>query len=69
LHIQAEAAGSMSAANQLPASRDGGDGVVLLEADDEWRLQYRYMQTEATAEFTPAADRGHLGNAVHRGHG
>jgi hypothetical protein len=35
--------------------RDGSDGVVLLEANDEWLLQYRYMQTEATAEKNPPA--------------
>jgi putative transposase len=28
-------------------------GAVLLEANDEWQLQHRYMQTEATAELTP----------------
>ena len=28
-------------------------GAVLLEANDEWQLQYRYMQTEAMAELTP----------------
>ena len=28
-------------------------GAVLLEANDEWQLQHRYMQTEAMAEFTP----------------
>jgi hypothetical protein len=27
---------------------------VLLEANDEWQLQHRYMQTEAMAELTPA---------------
>jgi len=26
---------------------------VLLEANDEWRLQHRYMQTAAMAELTP----------------
>uniref|UniRef100_UPI0038B2794B transposase n=1 Tax=Belnapia arida TaxID=2804533 RepID=UPI0038B2794B len=31
-------------------------GAVLLEADDEWQLQHRYMGTEAMAEIlTPAA--------------
>jgi putative transposase len=25
---------------------------VLLEANDEWQLQHRYMQTEAMAELT-----------------
>jgi putative transposase len=29
-------------------------GAVLLEANDEWQLQHRYMQTEAMAELTPA---------------
>jgi len=28
-------------------------GAVLLEANDEWQLQYRDMQTEAMAELTP----------------
>jgi putative transposase len=28
-------------------------GAVLLEANDEWQLQYRYMQTEAMADLTP----------------
>ena len=32
-------------------------GAVLLEANDEWQLQHRYMQTEVMAELTPAADR------------
>jgi hypothetical protein len=27
---------------------------VLLELNDEWQLQHRYMQTEAMAELTPA---------------
>jgi hypothetical protein len=26
---------------------------VLLEANDEWQLQHRYMQTEAMTELTP----------------
>jgi hypothetical protein len=26
---------------------------VLLEANDEWALQHRYMQIEAMAELTP----------------
>jgi putative transposase len=26
---------------------------VLLEANDEWQTQNRYMQTEPTAEFVP----------------
>jgi len=28
-------------------------GAVPLEANDEWQLQHRYMQTEAMAELTP----------------
>ncbi len=28
-------------------------GAVLLEANEEWQLQHRYMQTEAMAKFTP----------------
>jgi transposase-like protein len=28
-------------------------GAVLLEANDEWQLQHRYMQLEAMAEVTP----------------
>ena len=28
-------------------------GAVLLEANDEWQLQHRYMHTEAMAELTP----------------
>jgi len=27
--------------------------AVLLEANDEWQTQHRYMQTEAMAELTP----------------
>ena len=27
-------------------------GAVLLEANDEWQLQNRYMQTEAMAELS-----------------
>ena len=30
-------------------------GAVLLEVNDEWQLQHRYMQTEAMAELTAAA--------------
>jgi len=26
---------------------------VLLEANDEWQLQHRYMQTEPMTELTP----------------
>ena len=29
-------------------------GAVLLELNDEWQLQHRYMQTEPMAELTPA---------------
>ena len=28
-------------------------GAVLLEANDEWQLQHRYMQTEPMAELVP----------------
>ena len=28
-------------------------GAVLLEINDEWQIQHRYMQTEAMAEFAP----------------
>jgi hypothetical protein len=28
-------------------------GAVLLEADDEWQLQHRYMQVEPMAELMP----------------
>ena len=28
-------------------------GAVLLEANDEWQLQHRYMQTQVMAELTP----------------
>ena len=28
-------------------------GAVLLEANDEWQLQHRYMQTEVMADLTP----------------
>ena len=30
-------------------------GAVLLEQNDEWQLQHRYMQVEAMAELTPSA--------------
>jgi putative transposase len=30
-------------------------GAVLLEANDEWRLQHRYMQIEGMAELNPQA--------------
>ena len=29
-------------------------GAVLLEANDEWQLQHRYMQTEPMADIMPA---------------
>ena len=28
-------------------------GAVLLDANNEWQLQHRYMQTETLAELTP----------------
>jgi hypothetical protein len=28
-------------------------GAVLLEANDEWQLQHRYIQTEVMTELTP----------------
>ena len=32
-------------------------GAVLLEQNDEWQLQHRYMQVEAMADFAaPASD-------------
>ncbi len=33
-------------------------GAVLLEANDEWQLQHRYMQGEAMTELTPPAADG-----------
>ena len=30
---------------------------MLLEANDEWQLQHRYMQVEAMAELAPPIDR------------
>ena len=30
-------------------------GAVLLEANDEWQLQHRYMQVEAMADLIPQA--------------
>jgi putative transposase len=30
-------------------------GAVLLEANDEWQLQHRYMQVEAMTELAPPA--------------
>ena len=32
-------------------------GAVLLEQNDEWQLQHRYMQLEAMAELAPAGRR------------
>jgi hypothetical protein len=31
-------------------------GAVLLEANDEWQLQHRYMQTEPMADLMPPLD-------------
>lgn len=31
-------------------------GAILLEQNDEWQLQHRYMQLEAMAELTPPTD-------------
>ncbi len=31
-------------------------GAVLLEQNDEWQLQHRYMQLEAMVELAPPAD-------------
>ena len=31
-------------------------GAVLLEQNDEWQLQHRYMQREAMAELTAPDD-------------
>jgi len=33
-------------------------GAILLEQNDEWQLQSRYMQVEAMAEFNPPTARG-----------
>ena len=41
-------------------------GAVLLEANDEWELQHRYMQTEAMAELTPLTDRRRAHPNLHR---
>lgn len=30
-------------------------GAVLLEANDEWQLQHRYMQVEAMTDLSPSA--------------
>jgi putative transposase len=35
-------------------------GAVLLEANDEWQLQHRYMQTEAMAELLPPLIEGEV---------
>jgi transposase-like protein len=35
-------------------------GAVLLEANDEWQLQHRYMQVEAMAELVPPLVAGTL---------
>ena len=35
-------------------------GAVLLEANDEWQLQHRYMQVEAMAELVPPPVTGAL---------
>mgnify|MGYP003594651782 CR=1 FL=1 len=35
-------------------------GAVLLEANDEWQLQHRYMQVEAMAELMPPPVAGAL---------
>jgi hypothetical protein len=32
------------------------NGAVLLEQNDEWQLQHRYMQLEALAELAPPAE-------------
>jgi putative transposase len=37
-------------------------GAVLLEANDEWQLQHRYMQVEAMAELVPPLIEGEVGN-------
>jgi transposase-like protein len=39
-------------------------GAVLLEANDEWQLQHRYMQVEAMAELAPLLIEGE-GTATH----
>jgi putative transposase len=35
-------------------------GAVLLEANDEWQLQHRYMQVEAMAELAPPLIEGEI---------
>jgi putative transposase len=37
-------------------------GAVLLEANDEWQLQHRYMQVEAMAELVPLLIEGEATN-------
>src|SRR3712207_3189869 len=37
-------------------------GAVLLEANDEWQLQHRYMQVEAMAELMPPVIEGETGS-------
>ena len=40
-------------------------GAVLLEQNDEWQLQHRYMQVEAMAElFSPANEQRQLPSAA-----
>jgi transposase-like protein len=39
-------------------------GAVLLEANDEWRLQHRHMQVEAMAELTPPLIEGEVAPAT-----
>src|SRR6201999_1267480 len=36
-------------------------GAVLLEQNDEWQLQHRYMQVEAMAELAAAANQAEPG--------
>jgi len=35
-------------------------GAVLLEQNDEWQLQHRYMQVEAMAELLPLVIEGEI---------
>lgn len=37
----------------LKADAEGVIAAVSLQVDDDWKLQHRYMQTEAVADFTP----------------
>ena len=39
-------------------------GAVLLEANDEWQLQHRYMQVEAMAELMPPLIEGEVAPAT-----